>query len=347
MKRVGSAPSCLSAAGAADDWRNLRRTRRRAVDLPRLEDDRAPLPQAALGQRHHLDHALIGLARILAEREDAVLVQDQAFGLRVLLEYRRGRLGETEARRDVGDDPHAPVVDLARQGLAVGLVDQRQHGRGMGVVDEFVRQEGMQQRLDRGVGRGGIEQVQPLHVDHRLVGQRLERAQLSERFELHHRQAPRLDIGHVGARAFDGDHLVLLPEIVRPLRLHRGVAAAVQHQQRVAPQQARGVDPERDVLADALGGVGLHRLARGAVVPLAFHGARCCKFRPLSQVLLERLRAARRAMRPARRRARGGTRRTPSNDRRAGSHRGGNWAASRQDDRRRPAGRWCRRFPAR
>ena len=66
----------------------------------------------------------------------------------------------------------------------------------MGVVDEFVRQEGMQQRLDRGVGRGGIEQVQPLHVDHRLVGQRLERAQLSERFELHHRQAPRLDVGH-------------------------------------------------------------------------------------------------------------------------------------------------------
>ena len=199
MKRVGSAPSCLMRAGAANDWRNLRGTRGRAVDLPRLEDDGAPLPQAALGQRHHLDHALIGLARILAEGEDAVLVQDQAFGLRVLLEHGGSRLGEAEARRDVRHDPHAPVVDLARQGLAVRLIDQRQHGGGMGVVDEFVRQEGMQQRLDRGVGRGGIEQVQPLHVDHRLVGQRLERAELLERFELHHRQAPRLDVGHVGA----------------------------------------------------------------------------------------------------------------------------------------------------
>ena len=79
MKRVGSAPSCLMAAAAANDRRNLRGTRDRAVDLPRLEDDGAPLPQAALGERHHLDHALIGLARILAEGEDAVLVQDQPF----------------------------------------------------------------------------------------------------------------------------------------------------------------------------------------------------------------------------------------------------------------------------
>ena len=41
----------------------------------------------------------------------------------------------------------------------------------MGVVDEFVRQEGVQQRLDRRVGRVGIEQVRALQRDHVLVGQ--------------------------------------------------------------------------------------------------------------------------------------------------------------------------------
>ncbi len=145
----------------------------------------------------------------------------------------------------------------------------------MGMVDEFMRQEGVQQRLDRRVGRGGIEQVQPLHIDHGLVGQRLERAKLPKRLKLHRGQAPRLDIGHVGARALDADDLVLLAEIVVRPRLDRGVAAAMQHEQRIAAEQARGVDAEREVLADAVLGVGLDRLPRGFIVPLALHGARC------------------------------------------------------------------------
>ena len=40
----------------------------------------------------------------------------------------------------------------------------------MGVVDEFMRQKGMQQRLDRGIGRRGIEQVGALHAHHVFVG---------------------------------------------------------------------------------------------------------------------------------------------------------------------------------
>ncbi len=217
----------------------------------------------------------------------------------------------------------------------------------MGVIHEFVRQEGVQQGLDRRVGRGRVEQIQPLHIDHRLIGQRIERAKLLQRIELHRRQAPRLNIGHVGSGAFDRDHLMLLPEIVRGPRLHRGVAAAMQDEERIAPQEARGVDPERDVLANTLGGIGLDHLARGAVVPLAFHGARCCKFRLLSQVLLAAVSAASREARPRPRRARGGTRQTPSNGRHPAPHRAGNWAVSRPDDRRRQGARWCRRCPAR
>ena len=148
MKRTGSWRAGLDGAGAADDRRDLGGGRGRAGNLPRLEDDRTPLAEPAFGERDHLDHALIGLARGLPEGEDAVLVQDQALDVRLLLEHFGGGLGEPEARRDIAHDAHAAVIDLARQGLAVGLIDQGEHGGGMGMVDEFMRQEGMQQRLD-------------------------------------------------------------------------------------------------------------------------------------------------------------------------------------------------------
>ena len=40
-----------------------------------------PAREPLLGARHHLDHALVGFARIRPEGEDAVLEQDQAFDL--------------------------------------------------------------------------------------------------------------------------------------------------------------------------------------------------------------------------------------------------------------------------
>ncbi len=134
--------------GAPDDRRDFRDLGELVGERARLEHDRPPLAQAALGERHHLDHALVSLARCRAEGEDAVLVQDQAFDIFILLEHLGCGLGEPEARRDVTHDAHAPVIHLAGKRLSVGLVHEAQHRGGMGVVDEFMRQEGMQQRLD-------------------------------------------------------------------------------------------------------------------------------------------------------------------------------------------------------
>src|SRR5665648_1256354 len=58
-----------------------------AGDLSRRKHDGSSLAQTALGQRHHLDHALVSLARRLAEAEDAVLVEDQPLDVRLLLEH--------------------------------------------------------------------------------------------------------------------------------------------------------------------------------------------------------------------------------------------------------------------
>ncbi len=93
---------------------------------------------------HITDHAVVGLARGGTEGEDAVLVQDQAFDGCVGVIDVGGGLGEVEARLDVGHETHLGAEHVAAQRLAVGLIHDRQDRGGMGVVDECVRQEGVQ-----------------------------------------------------------------------------------------------------------------------------------------------------------------------------------------------------------
>ena len=241
------------------------------------EDLARRLGQPLLGQRHQVDHAHIGFFRRGAHREDAVLQQDQPFDVGIRPRDFVGFLGEREARHDVGHQCGALAVDVGRQRLAVGLVGQRQHGVGMGVVDELVRQEGVQQRLDRRVGRLAVQKVAALDVDHVLVGQRLQADQLAQRFETHRRQPGRLDRAHVPAAALDAQHLDGCAGDVGHLGLHRGVAAAMQHQPRLAAQQARRVDAQRQVLADTLGGMLGDRGLGVAVGPQILHWLSCSR----------------------------------------------------------------------
>ena len=78
-------------------------------------------------------------------------------------------LGQGEARHHIGHQHHPLAVDLAADRFGIGLIRQGQQGRGMGVIDEGVRQEGMQQRLDRRVGRRWIDQVAALDSHHVLI----------------------------------------------------------------------------------------------------------------------------------------------------------------------------------
>ena len=75
----------------------------------------------------------------------------------ILVEDIGHRLGQREARDGVGHIGDAVAIDFAHHRFAVGLVGQRQHRGRMGVVDEFVRQESVQQGLDRGIGRALIQ----------------------------------------------------------------------------------------------------------------------------------------------------------------------------------------------
>ncbi len=84
--------------------------------------------------------------------------------------------------------------------------------RGVGMVDEFMRQKRVQHHLDRRIGRCRIDQVGALDARPALVGDRVERAQPPQRRKPHRRQSGRLDRRHVGAGRLDAQHLDVFAE---------------------------------------------------------------------------------------------------------------------------------------
>ena len=201
------------------------------------------------------DHPFIGFLRGLAEGEDAVLEEDQPFYRGRIGMDRGASPGEPEARHDVGHEPHRAAIDLAADRLAIRLVGQREDRIGMRMVDEFQRQERVQEGFHRRVGRARVEQVETLKIHHVFVAEPVESGEPAKRFEPHRGEAGRFDSGHVPAAALDAEHVRHIAQQVGHRRLDRGVAAAVQHEARIAAQKPRGVDPKRDILGDPVGRV--------------------------------------------------------------------------------------------
>ena len=141
----------------------------------------------------------------------------------------------------------------------------------MGVIDERVRQKRVQQNLDRRIGRRGRDEARALNAHDIFVAERRPRPELAQTVEPHGGKIGRLDIGHVGTRAFDAQHRDLVAERVSHARLERGIAAAVQHELGIAAEQARRIDAQREIAADASAGIAVDRRLRFAVDPGGFH----------------------------------------------------------------------------
>ncbi len=159
---VSASPVC-SATQPAQDWRGQRRELRRwrGRAEPRGEE-RAPggrPREVPLAGVHQLDVPFVALTGVVAEGEEAVLEEDDAYDARVFLVGLRHGLRQGEAGHDVGQDRDAVAEGVAYPRLAVGLVRHGEHGVGVAVVDEAVGQEGVEERFDRRGRRSGVEQM--------------------------------------------------------------------------------------------------------------------------------------------------------------------------------------------
>ena len=189
----------LAAARAAQERRNRADRRHRLRQLRCHEHSLAIARQPLLGEGDEGDHALVGVARAVPEREDAVLMQNQPLDVGLGVEDIGRHLRQREARHHVGNDAHPSVIEFGADGFAIRLVDQAQDGVGMRVIDKSVRQERVQQGFDRRVRRRRLEQVFALNAHHVLVAEFGAGAQLAQALEAHGRQSRRLDHRHVGA----------------------------------------------------------------------------------------------------------------------------------------------------
>ncbi len=88
-------------------------------------------------------------------------------------------LGEAETRHEVGHEGEPAAKSLGAFFFAVGLIDHAEYGRRVGVVDELVRQKRVQHDFDGRIWRRRIDEVSALDGDQLLVGERIERAELT------------------------------------------------------------------------------------------------------------------------------------------------------------------------
>ena len=202
-----------------------------------------------------------------------MLAENEAFARGRALENLDRLLGEAEARHEVGHEGEPAAENLGAARFVVRLVDHAEHRGGVGVVDEFVRQERMQHDLDRRIWRRRIDQIGALDADKLVVGDHVERAQPAQRVKPHRRKAFGFDRRHVGAGGFYPQHLDIFAEEVAHTGLQRGVTAAMQHQLGVAAKEPRRVEAKRQVAIDA-GFRTVRNEGLGVTVdPGAFHGA--------------------------------------------------------------------------
>ena len=101
----------------------------------------------------------------------AVIDQQQPFAIRVRLPYLGGLLGQPKAGHQIGDKRQPVPENLSGNSGHVWQIGQRQKWRRMGMIDVFMRQPGVQQGFDRGVGCSGIDQGRALDIHHILVRQ--------------------------------------------------------------------------------------------------------------------------------------------------------------------------------
>ena len=176
-----------------------------------------------------LERQLVAVLRRVGPGEQAVALQHDALGVRVLL----GELRQPEAEFEAGALPGQPAdlvaVDLLRQFLRILRGRDGDDRVGMHVVDMLVGHVGVQRRIDRSRARIQVEGAVRQVADHLVL--ELEAAiDALQRFQLllvERRETVELDRADIAAGSLDPEHLdILTGQRVLLHHLGRRVAAA-------------------------------------------------------------------------------------------------------------------------
>ena len=85
------------------------------------------------------------------------MVEQDHPGIAVVFPHLRHDLCEVETRHDVRDDEHVLSIDLGDRGLPFGCVGEGDDHIGVAVLHRLVRDEGMEERLNRWRGCRGVQ----------------------------------------------------------------------------------------------------------------------------------------------------------------------------------------------
>ena len=209
-----------------------------------------------------------------------MLEQHHALQLNALVGSPGGRLlvgggggqGQVKAGHHVGHKGDPIAIDLATDRFGIGLVGQGQQGDRMGVVDVGVGQEGMQQGLHRRIGGSRIDQVLALGRHHRFITEAPQGAEGQQGLQAHGRMAGGLDRGQVPAGSLHTQHRDRFAQQSRGRGFDRGVAAAMEDQVGIGPEQPGRVGAQGQGFRHPLGPIGRHGLGGGGIRPAVEHG---------------------------------------------------------------------------
>lgn len=181
--------------------------------------------------------------------EKPVPHQDHRPRPRVPFEFRGHGPGQGEPGMGVREDRNAFAQGGAQMLFPLRLVRERQDGIGVGVVDEFTRDENVDEGLDGRRGRPGVEAMGAEGVDHVLVGQLFQGPEFFHVVQFQSRVSVRFDGCHVVTGGLDEQGSDGFAQEVGPDRFHGGVAPAVQHQSGLGTDQGGHVETDGQVLA--------------------------------------------------------------------------------------------------
>ena len=165
--------------------------------------------------------------------EETMFMKDRPDRVRMRVVGIGHRLGQREAGHDPRQVDDSIAVEFPADRLALDSIGDGQNRIGVTVVDETMRQKGVQQRFDRWRRSRRIEHAATHFTNHVFVGHVIECSQSAKSIEIEGRQSRCFDGGEIPSRTLDPDDVDVMTVHVLDRALGRGVSTTMEDERRV------------------------------------------------------------------------------------------------------------------